>query len=158
MKNLIYVKGNREEALKIARRLAEDGDLPLNTKGSEIPNFHRFTDWVRETVRWGNPRVFFIGAPLLPAITGQDDDPISEIEDIRFYMNLDNRNVFVCHMSEKNRMYSPLFMPEDGAVWKAESKELSLEPIETTTRPVDFDDIPTSAEPIGAILVADYEC
>ena len=40
-----------------------------------------------------------------------------------------------------------------------DDKELTLEPMEsTTTRPIDFDDIPESMEPIGALLVADYEC
>lgn len=39
-----------------------------------------------------------------------------------------------------------------------EEETLKLEPLEPTTHPVDFDDIPASAEPIGALLVADYEC
>lgn len=39
-----------------------------------------------------------------------------------------------------------------------EEEPLKLEPMEPTAHPVDFDDIPASAEPIGALLVADYEC
>lgn len=39
-----------------------------------------------------------------------------------------------------------------------EEEPLKLEPMEPVTRPADFDDIPASAEPIGALLVADYEC
>ena len=158
--NLIYVKGNREAALEVARKIATDRDIPLNTKGSEIQNFHRFAEWVRGTVTWGNPRVFFIGAPLLPAIASAEEDCYSEIEDIQFYMNMDNRNVFVCHQSEKNRMYTPLFTKEDGKVWDMpwEEQGLSLEPMEPVTRAKDFDDIPEAMEPIGALLVADYEC
>lgn len=158
--NLIYVKGNREAALEVARKIATDRVIPLNTKGSEIQNFHRFAEWVRETVTWGNPRVFFIGAPLLPAIASAEEDCYSEIEDIQFYMNMDDRNVFVYHQSEKNRMYTPLFTKEDGKEWivPRDEQELSLEPMQPTTRVVDFDDIPESIEPIGALLVADYEC
>ena len=39
-----------------------------------------------------------------------------------------------------------------------EEEDLSLAPMEPTTRTIDFDVIPASAEPIGALLVADYEC
>ena len=39
-----------------------------------------------------------------------------------------------------------------------EEEPMKLEPMEPATRPVDFDDIPESMEPIGALLVADYEC
>lgn len=39
-----------------------------------------------------------------------------------------------------------------------EEEPLKLEPMEPVTRPADFDDIQASAEPIGALLVADYEC
>ena len=39
-----------------------------------------------------------------------------------------------------------------------EEEPLKLEPMEPVTRPADFDDIPASAEPIGALLVTDYEC
>lgn len=35
---------------------------------------------------------------------------------------------------------------------------LSLAPMEPVTRTNDFDDIPEAMEPIGALLVADYEC
>lgn len=159
--NLVYVKGNAEAALGVARKIATDRDLPLNTKGAECKNFHRFADWMTEDVRLGNPRVFFIGAPLLPAVTSPDDDSyLSDIDNIQFYMNLEQRNVFVCHQSDKNAMYTPLFSKEDGKVrsmsW--EEQGLSLEPMEPVTRANDFDDIPESKEPIGTLLVADYEC
>ena len=39
-----------------------------------------------------------------------------------------------------------------------EEEPMELEPMQPTTRTIDFDDIPASAEPIGALLVADYEC
>ena len=39
-----------------------------------------------------------------------------------------------------------------------EEEPLKLEPMEPVTRAADFDGIPASAEPIGALLVADYEC
>nr|DAO97002.1 MAG TPA: hypothetical protein [Caudoviricetes sp.] len=39
-----------------------------------------------------------------------------------------------------------------------DEEELSLEPMQPTARTIDFDDIPESMEPIGALLVADYEC
>jgi len=39
-----------------------------------------------------------------------------------------------------------------------EEEPMKLEPMGPVTRPVDFDDIHASAEPIGALLVADYEC
>lgn len=39
-----------------------------------------------------------------------------------------------------------------------EEEPMKLEPMDPVTRPVDFDDIPASAEPIGVLLVADYEC
>lgn len=39
-----------------------------------------------------------------------------------------------------------------------DEQELSLEPMEPVTRATDFDDIPESKEPIGTLLVADYEC
>lgn len=48
-------------------------------------------------------------------------------------------------------------MPEDGVVWEG-NKELTIAPMEPVTRAVDFDDIPEAMEPIGALLVADYEC
>lgn len=37
-------------------------------------------------------------------------------------------------------------------------QEPTLAPMETVDRPLDFDDIPEAMEPIGALLVADYEC
>lgn len=156
MKNLIYVKGDHLDAIAVARRIAEERGIPLNTQGATIQDFFRFAEWVSETIRGLNPHVFFIGAPLLPAISSTEDDCISEIERIRFYMNMNQRNIFVCCMSSKNRMYEPIFMPEDGVVW--DEQELSLAPMEPVTRAVDFDDIPEAMEPIGALLVADYEC
>ena len=39
-----------------------------------------------------------------------------------------------------------------------EEEPLKMGPVDPVPRPVDFDDIPASAEPIGALLVADYEC
>lgn len=159
--NLVYVKGSSEAALGVARKIAADRDIPLNTKGAECKNFHRFADWMADTVRGCNPRVFFIGAPLLPAVTSPDDDSyLSDIDSIQFYMNLEPRNVFVCHQSDKNAMYTPLFSKEDGKVWTMpwDEQELSLAPMEPVTRANDFDNIPESMEPIGALLVADYEC
>lgn len=157
MKNLIYVKGDHLDAIAVARRIAEERGVPLNTQGATIQNFFRFAEWVSETIRGPNPRVFFIGAPLLPAISSTEDDCISEIERIRFYMNMNQRNIFVCCMSSKNRMYEPIFMPEDGVVWEG-NKEPTIAPMEPVTRAVDFDDIPEAMEPIGALMVADYEC
>lgn len=52
----------------------------------------------------------------------------------------------------------PASMVLEWAMPWNEEESMKLEPMEPTTRPVDFDDIPTSAEPIGALLVADYEC
>lgn len=159
--NLVYVKGNAEAALEVARKIAAERSIPLNTKGAECKNFHRFAEWMAEDVRWDNPRVFFIGVPLLPAVTSPDDDSyLSDIDSIQFYMNLGQRNVFVCHQSDKNAMYTPLFSKEDGKVWTMpwEEQGLSLEPMEPVTRAIDFDEIPVTMEPIGALLVADYEC
>lgn len=39
-----------------------------------------------------------------------------------------------------------------------EEVTLKLEPMETVVSPLDFDDIPATMEPIGTLLVADYEC
>lgn len=159
--NLVYVKGSSEAALEVARKIAAERNIPLNTKGAECKNFHRFTEWMEDTVCGGNPRVFFIGAPLLPAVTSPDDDSyLSDIDSIQFYMNLEQRNVFVCHQTVKNTMYTPLFSKEDGKVWTMpwDEQELSLAPMEPVTRANDFDDIPEALEPIGALLVADYEC
>ena len=39
-----------------------------------------------------------------------------------------------------------------------EEETLKLEPMEPVTWPADFDDIPATMEPIGTLLVADYEC
>lgn len=39
-----------------------------------------------------------------------------------------------------------------------DEEELTLAPMEPTTNTIDFDDIPEAMEPIGALLVADYEC
>mgnify|MGYP000845947365 CR=1 FL=1 len=39
-----------------------------------------------------------------------------------------------------------------------EEESLKLEPMEPVTLPADFDDIPATMEPIGTLLVADYEC
>lgn len=159
--NLVYVKGSSEAALGVARKIAAERNIPLNTKGAECKNFHRFAEWMSDTVRMCNPRVFFIGAPLLPAVTSPDDDSyLSDIDSIQFYMNLEPRNVFVCHQSDKNTMYTTLFSKKDGKVWTMpwDEQELSLSPMETVDRPLDFDDIPEAMEPIGALLVADYEC
>ena len=52
----------------------------------------------------------------------------------------------------------PASMVLEWAMPWDEEEDLSLAPMKPTTRPVDFDDIPASAEPIGALLVADYEC
>lgn len=153
------MKGSSAEALEVAHKIAAERNPPLNTKGASVKNFHRFAEWVAEDVRWGTPRVFFIGAPLLPAVVDPDDDShLSDIDTVQFFMNLEKRNVFVCHQSEKPAMYTPLFSKEDGKVWEAETKELSIAPMETVVRPLDFDNIPATMEPIGTLLVADYEC
>lgn len=39
-----------------------------------------------------------------------------------------------------------------------EEESPTLEPMEPVTRAKDFDDIPEAMEPIGALLVTDYEC
>lgn len=52
--------------------------------------------------------------------------------------------------------YPALMDKEWSMPW--EEQGLSLEPMEPVALANDFDDIPEAMEPIGAFLVADYEC